>query len=63
MNKTLFKVIIVVTLIIGSSMLVACATTKSISAGDLAEAKDLDRRFTEAMSLKDLDAAMACFWG
>jgi uncharacterized protein (TIGR02246 family) len=29
---------------------------------DLAEAKDLDRRFTEAMSRKDVDAAMACFW-
>jgi ketosteroid isomerase-like protein len=29
---------------------------------DLTDAKDLDRRFTEAMSRKDLDAAMACFW-
>ncbi len=29
---------------------------------DLTQAKDLDRRFTEAMSRKDLDAAMACFW-
>lgn len=29
---------------------------------DLDEAKDLDRRFTEAISRKDLDAAMACFW-
>ena len=26
------------------------------------EAKDLDRRFAEALSRKDLDAAMACFW-
>jgi uncharacterized protein (TIGR02246 family) len=30
--------------------------------GDLGDAKDLDRRFGEAMSRKDLDAAMACFW-
>ena len=29
---------------------------------DLAEAKELDRRFTEAMSRKDLDAVMDCFW-
>ena len=29
---------------------------------EFAEAKDLDRRFSEAMSRKDLDAAMACFW-
>jgi len=29
---------------------------------DLAEAKDLDRRFSEVMSRKDLDAAMDCFW-
>jgi uncharacterized protein (TIGR02246 family) len=29
---------------------------------DLAEAIDLDRRLTEAMGRKDLDAVMACFW-
>jgi len=29
---------------------------------DLAEAKDLDRRLTEAIGRKDLDATMACFW-
>ena len=29
---------------------------------DLDEAKDLDRRLTEAVSRKDIDAAMACFW-
>ncbi len=38
------------------------ATTHSLSAADLAEAKDLERRFTEAMSRKDLDAVMDCFW-
>ncbi len=37
-------------------------STHSLAEADLAEAKDLDRRFTEAMSQKDLDAAMACFW-
>ena len=29
---------------------------------DITEAQDLDRRLTEAMSRKDLDATMACFW-
>ncbi len=29
---------------------------------DLTEAKDLDWRLSEAMSRKDLDASMACFW-
>ena len=62
MNKTFFRVFVVGTFIIGILLLGACATTKSLSAVDLAEAKDLDRRFTEAMSRKDLDAAMACFW-
>ncbi len=35
---------------------------KPISEGELAESKDLDRRFCEALGRKDLDAAMACFW-
>ena len=34
----------------------------ALDEADLAEAKELDRRFVEAMSNKDLDAAMACFW-
>ncbi len=34
----------------------------SLTADELAEAKELDRRLCEAMSRKDLDAAMACFW-
>ena len=33
-----------------------------LTKADLAEAKDLDRRLSEAMSRKDLDATMACFW-
>lgn len=34
----------------------------SLSSTDLAEMKDLDRRLTEALSSKDLEAAMECFW-
>jgi len=37
-------------------------STHPFTEADLAESEDLDRRFTEAMSRKDLDAAMACFW-
>ncbi len=33
-----------------------------LTKADLAEAKDLDRRLSEAMSRKDLDTTMACFW-
>jgi uncharacterized protein (TIGR02246 family) len=35
---------------------------QSLSEGELAESKELDRRFCEALGRKDLDAAMACFW-
>ena len=35
---------------------------KSLSEKELAEAKELDRRLCEAISRKDLDAAMTCFW-
>jgi ketosteroid isomerase-like protein len=34
----------------------------SLTKADIAEMKDLDRRLTEAMSRKDLDAVMECFW-
>ncbi|MCK4542524.1 MAG: nuclear transport factor 2 family protein [Spirochaetales bacterium] len=37
-------------------------STHPLTKADLSEAKDLDRRFTEALRRKDLDAAMACFW-
>ena len=33
-----------------------------LSEDELAEAKELDRRLCEAISRKDLDAVMACFW-
>ena len=34
----------------------------SLTPDELAEAKELDRRLCDAMSRKDLDAVMACFW-
>jgi len=34
----------------------------SLSKTDLAEMRNLDRRLTEALSKKDLDATMECFW-
>ena len=37
-------------------------STQTLTESDLSEAKDLDRRLTEAFSRKDLEAAMACFW-
>ena len=37
-------------------------SAESLSEAGLAEAKDLDRRLCDAISRKDLDAAMACFW-
>ena len=36
--------------------------TKPLTEAVLAEAKELDGKFTEALGRKDLDAAMACFW-
>jgi uncharacterized protein (TIGR02246 family) len=35
---------------------------QSLTDAELEEAKDLDRRFCDALSRKDLEAAMACFW-
>jgi len=34
----------------------------SLAEGELEEAKELDKRLCEAISRKDLEAAMACFW-
>jgi uncharacterized protein (TIGR02246 family) len=34
----------------------------SLTAAELAEAKGLDTKLTEALGRKDLDAVMACFW-
>jgi len=35
---------------------------QSLTEAELAEARELDRRFCEAFGKKDLAAAMACFW-
>jgi ketosteroid isomerase-like protein len=37
-------------------------TTKKPTAVDLEGAKELDRQLSDALSRKDLDAAMKCFW-
>ncbi len=44
----------------GTVVVFGCATQPG--AADLAAAKELDRQFADAMSRKDLGAAMACFW-
>jgi ketosteroid isomerase-like protein len=62
MTKTLVRVFALGALVAAQFVLAACATTTSMDATDLSEAKDLDRQFVQAMSAKDLDAAMACFW-
>ena len=60
MNRALLRVF-VVAFVVGFLMLAACATTSGTKP-DLTEAQKLVNRFTEAMSHKDLDGAMACFW-
>ncbi len=46
--------------------LAGCATAGSapaaLSPADLAAVKDLDQKFCDAMSSRNLEAAMACFW-
>jgi ketosteroid isomerase-like protein len=60
MNKALLRVFIIA-FVVGFLMLAACVTTGG-SRPDLTEAQKLVNRFTEAMSHKDLDGAMSCFW-
>jgi ketosteroid isomerase-like protein len=67
MNKALFRVFVVGTFIAGLLLLAGCAssgatTAKSLTAADLAGAKDLARRFVESINRKDLDGTMACVW-
>jgi uncharacterized protein (TIGR02246 family) len=38
------------------------ATSTALTPNEKAANQDLDRRFTEAMSHKDLDGVMDCFW-
>jgi len=60
MNKALLRVFLIA-FVVGTLMLAACATTGGTKP-DLTEAQKLGNRFTEAMSHKDLDGAMSCFW-
>jgi len=60
MNRALLRVF-VVAFVVGFLMLAACATTGGTKP-DLTDAQKLGNRFTEAMSHKDLDGAMSCFW-
>ena len=65
MKKTLLGVFVVVIFAAGIFLLAGCATTggvTSVTATDLADAKAMGQRFVDAMSRKDLDAAMSCFW-
>ena len=49
--------------LIGILVLAGCATTGAgRTPPDVAEAKALNQRFVDAMSSKNLDAAMSCFW-
>ena len=62
MKKKFFQIFAAVILVTGILLLGACATIKPATKDDIAEVKDLGQRFCEAMSRKDLDAAMDCFW-
>jgi len=65
MKKTLLSLIVAIGLVAGVSLLGGCATTgagSSISADDLAGAKDLLERYCDAFAHKDLEAASACIW-
>jgi len=60
--KKFSQVFFAVALVTGMLLLGACATIKPASKDDITEVKELGLRFCDAMSRKDLDAAMDCFW-
>ncbi len=63
MNGTLLRVFALGILIAAVFLPAACVTSGGgLSPGDQAAAENLLQRFTEAMSRKDLDGAMSCFW-
>jgi ketosteroid isomerase-like protein len=67
MKKTLVGVLVIVTALAGMLLFAGCAGrgaagATSISAADMADVKALVTKFTDAMSRKDLDGAMGCFW-
>jgi uncharacterized protein (TIGR02246 family) len=63
MKRALLRVLGLGVLVAVVLLPAACVTSGGVlSPGDRAAAEDLGRRFTEAMSRKDLDGAMSCFW-
>jgi uncharacterized protein (TIGR02246 family) len=63
MNRTLLRVFALGILIAAALLPAACVTSGgALSPAEKAGVEDLVSRFTEAMSRKDLDGAMACFW-
>ena len=63
MKRTLLRVFALELLIAAALLPAACVTSGGVlSAADRAGVEDLVDRFTDAMSRKDLDGAMACFW-
>jgi uncharacterized protein (TIGR02246 family) len=63
MKRALLRVLGLGVLIAMVFLSVACVTSGgAMRPADRAAAEELGRRFTEAMSRKDLDGAMSCFW-
>ena len=63
MNRILLRVLALGILIAVVLLPAACVTSGgALSPSEKAGVEDLVNRFTEAMSRKDLDGAMACFW-
>jgi ketosteroid isomerase-like protein len=63
MKTSLLRGLVLGILVSAAILPVACVTSGgALSPAESAAAEDLGRRFTEAMSRKDLDGAMSCFW-
>jgi ketosteroid isomerase-like protein len=67
MKKSLPGILVAVSLIAGFCLLAGCATSggavkASVTAADIADAKDLAQRFVDSINRKDLDGTMACVW-
>ncbi len=65
MKKNLFHVLVIGVVAASALLAMGCATTgagRPLSSSDVAEVKALVNQFTDAMSRKDLDGAMQCFW-
>jgi uncharacterized protein (TIGR02246 family) len=63
MKTSLFRVLARGILVAAVLLPTACVTSGgALGPADRAAAEDLAQRFTEAMSRKDLNGAMSCFW-